>query len=165
MRELQFSIQTIVLALLIMLSACNPKPKTEAFSTKNTIGIDGGFLYSGFLGGVSSSINYERFINRFMILRTGIGYYLLAGSDSGINCKQIPLTINLITGRRNSYFEVDLGGRILFDIKDYKNNPTFENRIFPIVNIGYRYQKPKGGLFFKSLIGIDGLTLGLGYAF
>ena len=91
--------------------------KVQQLSKKNTVSIDGGFLYLGVIASISSSINYERYFDNNFFIRTGFGYYMIAGQDTGYGGTQIPLTINFITGKRNSHFEVDLGGRIIFDIK------------------------------------------------
>ena len=37
--------------------------------------------------------------------------------------------------------------------------------IFPIFNVGYRYQKPGGGFIFRANAGIISLGLSFGYAF
>ena len=37
--------------------------------------------------------------------------------------------------------------------------------IFPLFNIGYRYQKPSGGFIFRLNAGIYSFGLSLGYAF
>ena len=54
--------------------------------------------------------------------------------------------------------EFNLG---IFSGKD--NNDPF---ILPLLDVGYRYQKPEGGLIFKVKAGILGIfSVGLGYAF
>lgn len=146
----------------------NSKQRIEVqqFSKKNTFSVDGGLLYLGLIASISSSINYERYFDDNFFIRTGFGHYMILGQDTGYGGPQIPLTINFITGKRNSHFEADLGGRIIFDIKgdglDYSSKPYV---IYPILNLGYRYQKPTGGFIFKALVGLDGLTLGAGYSF
>jgi hypothetical protein len=35
----------------------------------------------------------------------------------------------------------------------------------PLIDVGYRYQKPDRGLIFKAKIGILGVGFGVGYAF
>ena len=145
------------------------KTQKQEFS-KNSVGLDGGLLYLGFGGSINSSVNYERHIfslkSTSYYLRMGVGYYLIGASDTGYAGVQVPLSLNLITGKGNNHFELNLGGRAIFDIKNDEIDYSDEKvRLFPIVNIGYRYQNPKGGFIFKSLIGIDGITLGIGYAF
>ena len=63
----------------------------------------------------------------------------------------------MLTGKRKSHFETNLG---LFVGSE-------DGTIFtaPLVEIGYRYQKPTGGLLFKVKLGNLGLGFGLGYAF
>lgn len=149
-------------------SVINSTQKQEV--SKNIIGLDGGLLYLGFGGSINSSVNYERHIfslkSTYSYLRIGVGYYLIGASDIGYAGVQVPLSLNLITGKSNNHFELNLGGRAIFDIKndeiDYSDDPVMFS---PIFNLGYRYQNPKGGFIFKSLIGLDGVTLGIGYAF
>jgi hypothetical protein len=35
----------------------------------------------------------------------------------------------------------------------------------PLIDVGYRYQKPDRGFIFKAKIGILGVGFGVGYAF
>ena len=37
--------------------------------------------------------------------------------------------------------------------------------VFPIFNLGYRYQKPEGGFIFRANAGIISLGLSFGYVF
>ncbi len=149
----------------------NPEIKTKNEFSKNVVGVDAGLLYVGFLGVVNSSVNYERRIFSANVLsgymRLGTGYFVVGASDTGYGGIQVPLSLNLITGKNNNHFELDLGCRAVFDIKNdgidyYENEKVIP---YPILNIGYRYQKPSSGFIFKSLIGLDGITLGIGYAF
>lgn len=140
------------------------KTKTDFPITlsSNTLGVDASALI--FYGGASfgTSLNYECLISRkkspySYYLRTGVGYFGFGAGDQGILGLQIPVSIVYLSGKRNSHFEADLGCRVVSDFKS-----VFP---YPIVNLGYRYQQPNEGLFFKALAGTDGLTLGVGYAF
>lgn len=150
------------------------KLKIEKSFSKNTVSIDGGIMFLIVSGWVTYSANYECLLIKgdynLMYARIGFGYAAYGTDAYSYEGLQIPVTMNVLYGKDNNHFEVDFGGRFVYDnYRNFKPNvPDSKYKpiaIFPIVNIGYRYQRPKGGVFFKSLIGIDGLTLGLGYAF
>ena len=75
--------------------------------------------------------------------------------------------------------EVILGAAYFFDKRPYDinvSNATSSNEslpskwnnstILPVISTGYRFQKPKGGLVFRTGIGYpEGVYLSLGYAF
>ena len=67
--------------------------------------------------------------------------------------------ITMLTGKKNNHFELNAGGFLGFEDR---NN---EALIFPIFNVGYRYQKPEGGFIFRANAGIISLGLSFGYAF
>tara|TARA_Y100000766_G_C18598344_1_gene455370 strand:- start:40 stop:546 length:507 start_codon:yes stop_codon:yes gene_type:complete len=88
--------------------------------------------------------------------------------------------ISLLTGKKNNHFELNVGAFLGFDkLTDadlWDESPdaipnqvvtelTFEKFISPILNIGYRYQKPDGGFIFRANAGIISLGLSIGYAF
>ena len=71
--------------------------------------------------------------------------------------------ITMLTGKKNNHFELNTGALIGVHkdiIGEY--NDIF---IFPLFNIGYRYQKPSGGFIFRLNAGIYSFGLSLGYAF
>ena len=67
--------------------------------------------------------------------------------------------ITMLTGKKNNHFELNAGAFLGFE--DTYN----EAFIFPIFNVGYRYQKPEGGFIFRANAGIISLGLSFGYAF
>ena len=77
----------------------------------------------------------------------------------------------MITGKGNHHFELFGGG--FFGFFKSKNNDSglfrscrnFGNQAVPVVDLGYRFQKPGDGLFFRAKFGVYGLGIGLGYAF
>ena len=112
------------------------------------------FLYYGV------NVNYERMIresnDRFiqsLWIRVGAGVITDWSDDEGIN---LITTITALTGKRNSHFEFALGA-------------THQGEyilIFPAGNLGYRYQKPKGGFVFRTGIGWpETIYLSFGYSF
>lgn len=84
----------------------------------------------------------------------GFGGILLAtGGPGGL------AAITMLTGKNNNHFELNGG---VFVWNDTNNKDMF---YFPILDLGYRYQKPEGGFIFKAKVGILGVGFGLGYAF
>ena len=64
--------------------------------------------------------------------------------------------ITMLTGKYNNHFELNAGAFI------GNEGYTF---IYPIFNVGYRFQKPEGGFIFRANAGIISLGLSFGYAF
>ena len=117
----------------------------------------------------NASINYERLFfhnktfSRSLYGKIGYGYFLALSRTEGILGMQVPASIVYLGGSKNHFFEADLGAKlIVFDNNDFRFN-TING--YPILNFGYRYQNPINGNFFKALLGTDGLTLGVGFAF
>jgi hypothetical protein len=67
--------------------------------------------------------------------------------------------ITMLTGKNNKHFELNGGVFVVIASRD------FNMFYFPILDLGYRYQKPEGGFLFKAKVGISGIGIGLGYAF
>lgn len=79
----------------------------------------------------------------------------------------------ILTGKGDHHFEADAG--IYYG--SFKNKeidswlisgPCTEktgSRVIPIIDLGYRYQKPEGGLLFRARVGNYGVGIGFGYAF
>ena len=78
--------------------------------------------------------------------------------------------ITMLTGKKNSHFELNVGAffsqkgevSLGFAMGDSTTDGVF---IFPIFNIGYRYQKPSEGFIFRANIGAISAGLSVGYAF
>ena len=107
------------------------------------------------------SLNYER-----QIYSGGkISWYSRLGGGYGLIIHDIFSTtegwgglgaITMLTGKYNNHFELNAGAFI------GNEGYTF---IYPIFNVGYRFQKPDGGFIFRANAGIVSLGLSLGYAF
>ncbi len=69
--------------------------------------------------------------------------------------------ITMLTGNKNEHFELNLGAFVGYE-NEFYNGGYF---LFPILNIGYRYQKPIGGFIFRINAGFPSLGISLGYAF
>ena len=143
----------ILLCLCFNISAQN---NSDLISTpvKNNVYFD-----TGIFPGAHVFMNYERKVhesgNISLYGRVGFGYAGLSMGDGGGG---VLGAATMLTGKGNSHMEFNLG---IFSGKD--NNDPF---ILPLLDVGYRYQKPEGGLIFKVKAGILGIfSIGLGYAF
>lgn len=119
-------------------------------------------LYTQFgaVPGLEATMNMEvRFFNGNKISwygRAGAGLggvLLLTGGPGG------SASVTMLTGKNNHHFE--LNGGVFIGYDEYYKDMFY----LPIVDFGYRYQKPSGGFLFKTKLGILGLGFGLGYAF
>ena len=70
--------------------------------------------------------------------------------------------LTMLTGKNKHHFEVS-GGIFLGN----DNGSGMGDGIFalPLLDLGYRYQKPGKGFIFRAKAGILGVGVGLGYAF
>lgn len=66
--------------------------------------------------------------------------------------------LTFLKGNRNNHFEINAAGFLA-------KPGSFEISVLPILDFGYRYQKPSGGFLFRAKAGIWGAGIGLGYAF
>lgn len=69
-----------------------------------------------------------------------------------------------MTGQRNNHIELMIGVTVL-PIKLYGEERSFDREndmLLPLGQIGYRYQKPDGKMFFKIYFGNPGLGIGAG---
>lgn len=130
---------------------------------KNSIHFDAATLiYIGMY-----SLDYERTIilsNPFKLtLDAGFGGWYFTTISKWSSGYSIPISINSLIGSGNNYFEMDLGARYTF-LREGSDKAT--SPYFPVLNIGYRYQRPDGkGLIFRSFLGLSGVGLGIGKAF
>ena len=79
--------------------------------------------------------------------------------------------ITMLIGKKNKHLEVNAGAFIGVD-KYYNRNSSLgavgeraDPFIFPILNIGYRYQKLNSGFIFRANVGFLSIGVSFGYAF
>ena len=144
----------VITILSVGFSANAQSPEKNELS-KNSIYFD-----TGIIPGVHAFVNYERSLYQGKKVswfgRAGFGYGGLLLADGGYGGLG---AVTMLTGKKNSHFELNAG---VFSGKeiDGSNSVTF-----PLLDVGYRYQKPDGGFIFKAKVGILGVGIGLGYAF
>jgi hypothetical protein len=145
-----------LLLAILLVTVCfsaDAQSSEENEMRKNSIYFD-----TGFIPGFHAFINYERSFYQgkkfFWYGRMGTGYggFLFAGGGFGALG-----AVTMLTGNKNSHFELNTG---LFSGKEDGDAITL-----PIIDVGYRYQKPEGGFVFKAKVGILGVGFGVGYAF
>lgn len=153
----------IYLMLFIISIKTYGQDKYTVENPKNSIHVDAATLiYIGMY-----SINYERVIilsdHYKLIVDAGFGGWYFTTISKWNSGYSIPISINGLIGAGNNYFEIDLGARYTFLNEGSDKNLS---PYFPIINFGYRYQRPDGkGLIFRSFLGLSGIGLGIGKAF
>jgi len=157
-KEKRNSIFKIITFSILMCLCMNTSAQTNSdmisIPAKNNVYFD-----TGIFPGAHVLMNYERKVHESNTVslygRIGFGY---AGMILGDGGGGVLGAATLLTGKGNSHMEFNLG---IFSGKD--NNDPF---ILPLLDVGYRYQKPEGGLIFKVKAGVLGIfSVGLGYAF
>lgn len=128
----------------------------------------GGLSFGGLIGGIS--VNYERKVADFTMgsinLRGGLGRvsgWDLRGNSVGVNWVYL-------FGRRKHHIELNMG---VLGIQDRYNDPELNPTerffaqwdFFPLLNAGYRLQKPEGGFMLRTGGGMEMFYLGVGYSF
>lgn len=104
------------------------------------------------------TLNYERKIYSGAKVnwygRLGAGAAINPNSQTGFGGLA---AITLITGKKNNHFETSLGV--------FRSVGATSSFVYPVLDIGYRYQKPEGGLLFRTHVGLLSVGVGLGFAF
>lgn len=150
------ALKIVSIGLLLILAIQN-KAKSqntaEVKSTTQAIYVDAGLIP---IVAIHALVNYEKqLIKRDKIQWLGrLGMSVAANPDGGFGGL---LGGTMLTGKRNSHFETNVGLFVGSEVGD----------VFaaPLIEIGYRYQKPTGGFLFKAKLGNLGLGFGIGYAF
>ena len=77
-------------------------------------------------------------------------------------------------GRRANRLELELDVNWFLLVDDKNQRDTvflmprgyyFPTRVYPLINLAYRYQPPRSGVVFRVKAGTGGVGLGVGYAF
>lgn len=160
-----FLIATVFLLFSSFLFSQNPT-ETESSTTNNPPVNYANVNFNLEVSILIQSVNFETTIfrtksNLFQLNgRVGVGYIYLNFMGGGTIQKVGGIVgLNLLIGRQNSHFETSIGWFLGFE-KNFTERMTW-----PVISIGYRYQKPEGGFFFRPHIGTTGPGFGFGYAF
>ncbi|MDG1849987.1 MAG: hypothetical protein P8I82_05825 [Flavobacteriales bacterium] len=139
--------------------------------SKFNVHIDLSALVSLYGGSFSATVNLERHLissysgKTNLYARGGLGYAgalaIAPGAAFGVLGKGGLGALTLLTGSNKHHFELVCGAFMgISDVSTSKD--TF---ILPVVDVGYRYQKPGTSFIFRSKVGFLGLGIGLGHAF
>ncbi len=159
-----------ILRIILLLSLLIPRlaqaqTPSRTFTARNTV-------YVELAGkGAVYSLNYDRIFRQGSLtwsLRAGAMYWpqsTLAGSSLFV-----PIALNAFTGKRNHHLEFSLGQTLRYFVGYRVEGQSVKGKLdYPLtfVGIGYRYQKPGGGLFasvtalpsLRPYRGVDGLRV------
>ena len=111
--------------------------------------------------GVTAELELAKLAKSKIFGKAGYNHVQI-GWDRGFS-----IGVSQIFGKKSSHFEYSLGAHYFFDTDDNDEISYFSpsSWIFPMLEAGYRYQKPDGGFIFRTGVGITGLYFGLGYGF
>lgn len=109
--------------------------------------------------GSSLSIQYDRILKQtyhsFYNLNCGVGYFPPPEKDANPNYG-VAISLNRTSGIMKNHLEIGVGltyskGIIQERDTPYVSKNTFQSleAIYSTIRIGYKYQKPTGGLFFR----------------
>lgn len=125
--------------------------------SKVNLYVDAGFFIAG-----QASLNIEKIVHTNLkstfYARIGIGGAELAFSSRGFGGL---VALTFLRGKQNNHFEVNAGVFVGQEESFTKYHPF----ALPLLDFGYRYQKPEGGFLFKAKAGFLGIGIGLGYSF
>jgi hypothetical protein len=159
---------TILMLIPILLLGQNEITKNIDL-TKNS------FYIETHLGIVSKLVlNYERQISFnekvswYGRIGGGYGASLADGFDGSYGFGGL-CAITMITGKKNKHFEFNAGAFLGYEptlqSAIVRRDITYEPFLLPILNIGYRYQKPGSGFVFRANVGFPSIGVSFGYAF
>lgn len=146
----------VFIGILSLFLHTKAKAQNTEMTTLSNVNLyaDAGFLFAG-----QVSLNIEKRLHAGEKLtwyaRAGAG---LAGVIMAYGGPGGLVAATMLTGKGKKHFEVNGG---VFIGKDIEQDDIF---VLPLVDFGYRYQKPEGGFIFKAKIGILGIGVGFGYA-
>ncbi len=99
------------------------------------------------------SLNYDRILlNRDKWKLSGrVGsMYMPSFKAENRHMVGVPLEISYLRGRGKHFLEIGLGVTTTYDTYPLSETRIRELAVVGVPRIGYRYQKPEGGLFFKT---------------
>ncbi len=140
-------------------------PSLPPMTSSNVIYVDGSALFIPWenfwtfgLAYVSATYDRRIYINPKqsfqLLIKSGVGLY-----SFGVLGPQLGLS--MLTGKNNHHFEMGAGAFI--GLWEIGYGATLG--AFPLINLGYRFQKPEGGLIWKVKAGTTGIGAGVGWAF
>jgi hypothetical protein len=101
-------------------------------------------------GGITANIEHKfaDFRRSMVTARLGYGKHKYHGTANHM-FTGIPITCSFVSGKRNHHRELGAGFLFAEGNQDEAGFNVVNKSIFVVPFIGYRYQRPSGGLFFK----------------
>jgi len=156
---------TIIMALLIQGAIAQDLQEETA---KPSNAVYGGFSFGGLIAGLS--VSYEKTITEFTMGTIGLrgAYARVAGWD--LRGNSLGVNWVYLYGRKKHHLELNMG---MMGIQDRFNDPEMTPTerffaqwdFFPLLNAGYRYQKPEGGFMLRTGGGMEMFFVSVGYSF
>lgn len=143
---------TLILSGCMIVSLAQEVRPTQSESAKHTI-----FLELGG-NGIAYSLNYDRLLSSGKWFSTSARAGVFANWWNG-GALGFPLEINGLLGKQKHFLEIGAGAMYSYGIEGVKwltpndqGKEGYENysAIHVSGRIGYRFQKPEGGFFFKA---------------
>ena len=140
---------TLALALTLMTAATAAAQDTTAATApkeaRNTFFVE-------LLGNAGIySLNYERFFTPQLGIRVGGMYFETMDEGDHITVGLFPVMGTWLLGQGNSHFEVGAGvgfGTAGIETTDFGDD--LASTVYGTATLGYRYQKPEGGVMFRA---------------
>ncbi|HEU4558620.1 MAG TPA: hypothetical protein VFS20_12255 [Longimicrobium sp.] len=148
-----FSFRRTTLALALSLFAAGTASAQEAAPATTAAGpVARNTFFVELLGNAAIySLNYERFFTPQLGIRVG-GSFLRGETEDGTEASVgfFPVMATYLLGEGNSHFETGLGIGIVTASADIEEVDDFSGSdVYGTATLGYRYQKPTGGVLFR----------------
>ena len=143
--------KVIIVFLLLTCSWFAGYTQNDSRSSKNSIFIEAGANSIAF--GV---LNYDRILidKERWKLSGRLGFSILPNSNAwGFGT---PLEFGFLIGKTKHFFEVGIGTSYFYGLENVPGGAARFSSILLISRVGYRLQKPDGGIFFK--VGINTIS-------
>ncbi|MEM9324296.1 MAG: hypothetical protein AAGA85_01515 [Bacteroidota bacterium] len=139
------SLTSIFVLSLIAASTCQAQDESDDGTVARNS------LFVEVMGtGTLVSLNYDRILLKKgpwgLAGRIGFTYTPIMEDFSDVGGPGIPVEISGLYGKRNNFFELGFGAAYHYVFDDSDDN----HLLFLVPRIGYRYQKPAGGFFFRA---------------
>ena len=149
-----FTFRRTALALALSLAAAGTLSAQEAAPAAETPSLARNTFFVELLGNAAIySLNYERFFTPQLGLRVG-GSFLRGQNTEGddVSVGFLPVMATYLLGEGNSHFETGLGIGIVTASADIEEvDEEFSGSdVYGTATLGYRYQKPTGGVIFRA---------------
>lgn len=152
--------------ILFILLSCSFVPANAQDNPENEILNNAIYVDFGLGPLLAATVNYERVLkineSSSLQLRGRTGFLWGGVFYTESDFLGVPINVTALWGKGKGHFELT-GGLALGVWRDHGNpkNPG----VFPLVDVGYRYESPRSGFIFRVKIGTGGLGIGLGIGF